>query len=114
MEVIAMRGVIVGTEHRVEEAAGALASLAQERRIATLLRPGGKNPKAATVDHEPRDIQRIGGCMMTHARVRPPVDAAAGIASEMLYPADGDAEMANSDRLEHVPFPQGERKRRAA
>src|SRR5687767_3407291 len=70
MQVIAMRGVVVRTEHRVEEAAGAGVHVAQELRRVAVRGPVRRDADLAAIGKaEGRDVQGIGGRVLAATSV---------------------------------------------
>jgi hypothetical protein len=65
MEMVAVGFVIVGRENGGEEAAGAVANLAQEAGLGIVAHPVGDHPHPAAVgEDEAGDVDRIGGGML--------------------------------------------------
>src|SRR5688572_6601157 len=115
MEVVAMRGVVVRTEHAVEDAARAVANLPQESPIGVAAAPLALDAYApAAFEHEARDVDGIGGRVPAERRAFTPVDATARIAAEVLEARDILPEMSARGRLQDVRLPQRERDRAPA
>src|SRR5687768_2845683 len=109
MEVVAVSRVVVGRERGREQAAGAVADVAQESRLRAVAAPvAGDRDPAAVLEPEAGDVDGVGQGMLAPAAALPAVEAAAAIASEMVDRGDPGAEMLERGGLDDVPFPQSE------
>ncbi len=110
MQMIGMRGVIIGRKHGREKVACAAADFAQEGGILTCVRPVAKHADApAAGKAKAGDVERIGGSMLAERALGTPVEATTRIASEMIDARDSLAEVPLGGRLDHVALPQDER-----
>src|ERR1700744_4867882 len=94
MQMIAVRGVIVGRESDREQFARAAPHLAQERRALGIAIPVflHRDPRRI-LQAEARYVDCLGGCVLAPAFAAVADDVAAAIAPEMLDRADALAEM---------------------
>ncbi len=85
MEVIAMGFVVIGTEHDVEEPAGAISDVPQKSRAAGITsRPVASHRDLLSVcQHEACEIDCIGGRMFAAPTFSAVIDVAAGVSAEM-------------------------------
>lgn len=98
--------VVLGAQHPVEEAAGALMHFAQKHA-------GGRVPIPLTQDadapavgqHKARDVERVGACVLAAAAGLAAVDIAAGIAAQVFEPAHVRAQRRLGRGLKHMPLP---------
>jgi hypothetical protein len=85
MKMIAVGGVVVGPEHAVENAARAVAYVAQEQSIGAARAPIPAHAEAAAIsERKARDVDRIRCCVRAAWSILAAVDVSAGIAAEVL------------------------------
>src|SRR6187200_295447 len=106
MKMIAVCRVVVGAEHRVEIVAGAVVYLTQEFRLRTRTVPVTHDSDALlTADHKSCEIECIRGRVVTHARIRSPIECPASIATEVLELRNRQREIPLRRGLNDVSLP---------
>src|SRR5687768_8843352 len=115
MKMIAVRGIVVGSQHRIEVTAGAFVDFTQKPAVAARVSPIVDDADAAPAgENESGDVERIGRCVLAAARALARVHVAAGIAAEMMETRNALPEMSMSRGLQHVMLPHRERHGAAA
>ena len=87
MEVIGVRGIVVGRKHGSERPAGLVARAAQEGGFRARPCPASRDADApAVVEDEGRDVDRVAGSVLAPASFPLAVESAAAVGTEVLDP----------------------------
>ena len=81
------------------------------KQIIEQLQADGRMPYAAIGKAEGQDVDRVRGCMFAEASFIAAVNPPAAETSGMVDPDDAASKMPLSGRLNHIPFPQVQRRR---
>ena len=113
--MVAMRLVVIRRKHGREEAAGAVADVAQESGFRPAAVPVFEHRHSPPVGQvEADDVDRVGGGMLAEPAFRPVVEAATAVASGVQDPPDRLSEMPLRSRLGDARFEQVKRRRHRA
>ncbi len=108
MKVVPMGLVVVGAQHDVEEPAGSVSDGAQERGLSGRPVPVLQNADLRAVSQgEARNVDGVGGRMLTPTPAVAVVEVAAGIRAEVLDAHDLLAEVLPRRCLQDVQLEQG-------
>ena len=106
MEMVAMRGIIVGTERRSEQIAGAVMRSAKECALVGRIAPGFEDRQVAAIGSgEPCDIDGVRCGMLAPGAALPSVEATAVIGAEVTNTGNLGAEDVTSGRPDDASFP---------
>src|SRR5690625_3023439 len=108
VQVIAMRSIIIRSDHPLEEAAGALMDLAQKGALVAPSSPAFQDSDAAAVgEGKAGDVDCIAGCMLTAGARRPVVPIPTGIGAPVFDTRYCLSEMFLCRRLQDVRLEYG-------